>query len=245
MSAYCVRGYSESTTCQTCQQTKLPQKLLQDFVSKHQAARQASWGALELETLTLEDCALTLAAAFFWQPISEILNDKNLSCLDLAQKLSMLSPVANDLGHLLGPFQDDLLPKIEQGVRIWEKFAAAEPLWKAFSIVARYSKDSKRLLGFSEPGPHLAKISLNQIQLCIALFPAQHLHLAQHANLSSQLQMMDGWICEGTSVLVQKDSCHRSNSSYFTARHDERHLPACEQSFRDSEAASYQRSRGF
>lgn len=68
--AYCVRS-SESTTCQTCQQTKLPQKLLQEFVSKHQVAYVASWHASELEldpegVFTVKDFALTNATAFFW-----------------------------------------------------------------------------------------------------------------------------------------------------------------------------------
>ena len=144
--AYCVRS-SESTTCQTCQQTKLPQQLLQKFVSKHQVACQASWRASELElelgpegVFIVKDFALTNATTFFWEPIREIINGK-ISCGDLAGKLSVLSSISEGLGRLLSPFADDLLPKIEHGVRIWEKFAAAEPLWRAFSIVVGYAAD--------------------------------------------------------------------------------------------------------
>ena len=142
--AYCVRS-SESTTCQTCQQTKLPQKLLQKFVSKHQVAYEASWRASELEldpegVFTVKDFALTHATTFFWKPIREIINGK-ISCGDLTGKLSVLSSISEGLGLLLSPLADDLLPKIEHGVRIWEKFAAAEPLWRAFSIVVGCAAD--------------------------------------------------------------------------------------------------------
>ena len=120
--AYCVRS-SESTTCQTCQQTKLPQQLLQKFVSKHQVACQASWRASELElelgpegVFIVKDFALTNATTFFWEPIREIINGK-ISCGDLARKLSVLSSISEGLGRLLSPFADDLLPKIEHGVR--------------------------------------------------------------------------------------------------------------------------------
>ena len=200
--AYCVPS-SESTTCQTCQQTKLPQKLLQEFVSKHQVAYEASWHASILDpegVFTVKDFALTHATTFFWKPIREIINGK-ISCGDLAGKLSVLSSISEGLGRLLSPFADDLLPKIEHGVRIWEKFAAAEPLWRAFSIVVGYEADLE-ICADIPPGhiplewgiklaPRFAANRIvKQIQLCIALFPAQHLRLTKHAYLSVQLQKM-------------------------------------------------------